>query len=438
MRGSLTLFDGITAKWPFGDTNGLEAYLNQVWRHRPLFLSEEDDEERIRSTEQRFFGFSDETIHPKNYIGFVQYGDLRLNIYPRAFYNHPQIDVFADPFPAIHHVLKWLNYSSRIHFPFSEVPLHLQSQDDWLEALIYLFANYTLEVLSNSPHFAYQEVTEEMAFVRGRIAMQPYIQHNLAKGKHHLMHCTYEPFLYDNQFNRIVKYTCRLLQTATLNGHNRYLLDEIVFLLDEVSDIPCSAEDCAKVPVNRLYPEIGVISNMCAAFLSNQAYADGTSNNKNLCILLPMEVIYEQYIAGFIRQHFPELKPRAQASDEYVALTGEGFTRPVFRMRHDILIPGKLIIDTKYKFRNILDDGKGGVSQDDIYQMTTYCYKRRVHDGLLLYPVHFGGKAENRSGQFKVNELLIRVESIDITETDLADFDEKQRVKMERVLGSLQ
>jgi len=68
--------------------------------------------------------------------------------------------------------------------------------DDWLEAIIFLFDNYILNILDNSSHFVYQEIT--MPYKRGRIVMQPYAIDNLVTGKHQLMHCTFEPFLNDN------------------------------------------------------------------------------------------------------------------------------------------------------------------------------------------------------------------------------------------------
>lgn len=429
---TINLFDGIAEDFPYY-TEGLKNYLDEVWQTRPLFLRDDDDEEEIRSKEQRFFKFPPGNIKPRNYVGFVQHGDVRINVYPRVFCNHPA-NVEQNPSVAINHVLKWLSYGSRIHFPFSELDRSLTDQEDWLEALIFLFSNYTLDVLSTSPHFAYQEVTEEMAFVRGRIAMQEYIHHNLVKGKHHLVHCTYEPFVYDNRFNRIVKHTCRVLQSITLNNVNRRLLDDILFLLDEVTDVYSTAEDCAKVSINRLYPEVGIITNMCAAFLSNQAFADGVINNQNLCILLPMEVIYEQYVAGFIREHLRELNAVSQASNEYLAKTGNDFNIPVFQMRHDILLDKKMIIDTKYKFRYTAGDLKGGVAQSDLYQMVAYCYRREIKSGLLLYPKQFDKGSDNKKYQYQVNNIIITACSIDITEDDFKHFKHNQEIKFKELI----
>ena len=157
----MILYDGISAGVKLDDREGLQAYLNKVWQARPLILSDDDDEEMRRGVEQKFFSFGENTIQAKNYVGFVQYGGQRINVYPRVFCNHPSLNASEDAIPAINHVLKWLSYSSRNHFPFTQVPLQLTIQNDWLEALTYLFANYTSEVLTSSPYFAYQEVTED-------------------------------------------------------------------------------------------------------------------------------------------------------------------------------------------------------------------------------------------------------------------------------------
>jgi 5-methylcytosine-specific restriction enzyme subunit McrC len=430
MSKSLTLFDGVKADYLFDNIPGLTGYLNSVWRNRPLFLSGDENEDERRSTHQKFVSFSGNVIQPGKYIGFIQYEDCRINIYPRVFHNHPATNTSL----IISHVLKWLSYGNRINFPFTEAPQQLQAQDDWLEALVFLFSNYTFNTLSSSPYFAYHELTEEMSFVRGRLAMQPYINQNLAKGRHHLVHCTYEPFLYDNQFNRIVKHTALLLKTVTGNHLNRQLLDDILFLLDEVPAVYCSAEDCARIGVNRLYPEVNIITNMCAAFLSNQVFAGGISSKQHLCILLPMELIFEQYVAGFIWKHFPPLGAIPQARDKWLAETGENFNKAVFQMRHDILIPGEMIIDTKYKFRKVSDDLKGGVNQNDLYQMVAYCYKRNIKKGMLLYPVHYAADAENRSYLFKVGDIIIRACSIDTVADKTAEFEKDQLDKFIELL----
>ena len=430
MMETIHLFDGHHAKpLPAGfDKKGFLQYLDQVWQERPLLLQENDDEEERRSTKQRFFVIEDGRIRAKNYTGFVQFNDCRIHVYPRVFSAQNDFSITN----ALGHLVKWLSYSHRLQFPFSSIPADTAHQDDWLEAFIFLFGYYTGNVVRDMPHQAYEEVTEEMGFMRGQIAMQPYITENLAKGRHHRLYCRYEPFVYDNLYNRIVKYTSQLLLAITNESRNVLMLKEIAFVLDEVTDIICTASDCDKVKLNRLYPEKEQVLQLCRWFLQMLQTDTSQSEKRNLCLLLPMEVIFEEYIAGFLQEHFAHLSPKQQAQDMYLAENVKG--NGVFKMIHDILIPGKLIIDTKYKFRLSFDE-KEGVSQHDMYQMLSYLYKRQVNDGMLLYPEMSGG-ISTAVTDFSVLNKDVHIRSIDITEENLQNFDNGQKEKLKILLKS--
>jgi 5-methylcytosine-specific restriction enzyme subunit McrC len=63
-------------------------------------------------------------------------------------------------------------------------------------------------------------------------------------------------------------------------------------------------------------------------------------------------------------------------------------------MQHDIFLTSKtadrrkVIIDTKYKLRpaDFKNDIKKGIAQADLYQMTSYAFRRGCKDIFLLYP----------------------------------------------------
>ncbi|GAA4800332.1 hypothetical protein GCM10023231_31370 [Olivibacter ginsenosidimutans] len=62
-------------------------------------------------------------------------------------------------------------------------------------------------------------------------------------------------------------------------------------------------------------------------------------------------------------------------------------------MQHDIFLVSKkdksikIIVDTKYKLRgNFKGDKKKGITQSDLYQMTSYAFRRDCSSVLLLYP----------------------------------------------------
>jgi len=126
-----------------------------------------------------------------------------------------------------------------------------------------------------------------------------------------------------------------------------------------------------------------------------------------------------------------------QKSDKY--LTDEN----VFQMQHDIMLTNKkdpdkkIIIDTKYKLRDpASDDKKRGVAQSDLYQMTSYAFRRGCNSVLLLYP--------NCSDQLQkidsftisspfANEAVVRVLAADVPFWSMNSFDDLETTLAARV-----
>ena len=319
------------------------------------------------------------------------------------------------------HLLYWLSYCRKIKFPFSFADVSKLKFDDYLELLIYVFANYTEEVISQQPFQAYQKVEEETTFLKGRLSFDNYTKHNLTTGKWQNFYCVHEPFVYDNQLNRIIKYVTRRLSAISENYLNKEKLNEILFLLNDVSDIRCTAEDCEKVKLNPLYEDHKHILELCKLYLSNQVIDMDSEESRTFCFLIPMEYVFEDFIFGFISDKWPVLNLRGQSTD-YLALN-EG--KSVFQIRNDIYITNKLIIDTKYKIRSTNDGLKAGVNQNDLYQMVSYAIRRNCKDVLLLFPftassLTFPVSFQILSGMLS-ETLNIYVRNIDITFDDICN-----------------
>ena len=65
----------------------------------------------------------------------------------------------------------------------------------------------------------------------------------------------------------------------------------------------CTVADCERIVINYLYPEVGRITNFCEMFLANHTYSDIDNNTNNLCVLLLMEVIFEEFAFGFFEKY---------------------------------------------------------------------------------------------------------------------------------------
>ena len=287
------------------------------------------------------------------------------------------------------HIFYWFSYCRRWKFPFSDVNLDLRHNLDVPELIISLIGRHILSVISQSPISLYQELQESLVMPRGRTNFTRYINAGLSNGNYHILECDHEPLLFDNKLNRVIKYVARLLQNKAKFSETRYVFDEIIFLLDDVTDQPCTIVDLNAIKLNSFFSEYETVLGFCRIVLEQQLYSADFYRQPQWCILFPMEYIFEDFVAGFLEAKFSDKwEVHMQKSDLYLSTDPQAF-----QMRHDILLVSKLtdrkiIIDTKYKLRypDSRNDTKKGVSQVDMYQMVSYSMRRRCTDVLLLYP----------------------------------------------------
>jgi len=363
---------------------GLEEFLDDLWNSREknsFYLG--NDKNKIES--QRFLQF----IHKSNelksnkYVGVIHFNGNKINLLPKIFFD-PKRDYSVQEINQIqNHILWWLSYCRKIKFPNYQSTLSTL-QSDFFEVLIYLFSKYTRELLNSSIYQQYEEVNQELSFIKGRLNTNQYINENLAKGKWHKLNCTFDSFVTDNEFNRIVKYVSNLLFQVSSNQDNKKNLREILFVLDEVSDVKASAEQCSKIVFNPMFGEFEIVRDYCQLFLSNSVSFDYKDDLRLFAFLLPMEYVFEDFIFGFIEKELSEVSARSQRSDIYL---DEG---KIFNLKPDLWLKTKeksLIADTKYKIIYSDDeDPQKGISQNDLYQMLAYAIRFDADEILLFYP----------------------------------------------------
>ena len=419
---------------------GLDQYLNIVWKTRSLFYDE--DPEIPLSVKQPFleFGYDPNggqvTIKAGKYVGFIQYEGLTIQIIPKLF-NEDQADL------AFRHLLWWMDYSQRVRFPFTDLLTGSEFISNFPEALIRYFARYTHQLVSTFPYHKYEEMTDTMPYLRGRLNTQAYINTSLSRGNWHQLVCDYEPFLFNNRLNQIIKFVARRLTYLCQQKDTHRDLDKIVFLLDEVDDLPYTAQDCDTVLVSRFFQEYEHCLDMCRFFLTDQYLNRKDDQQRHFCFLVPMDLIYEDFITGVVKTHLENrFKVESQAVD-YLATT-QPTGNKVFKIKNDLLLTNKAstskavtVVDTKYKIRSHNpSDKKAGISQPDLYQMVSYGLRRNSQDVLLLYPVA-NGQIPESTQEFTVTSVLMANQPIHIRAVDLIVTGESKQAIIDTLLPQL-
>lgn len=413
-------------KWIEAPNSGsLKQLLRNIWAERLTDQVEDQDVEGEDIRFQPFLQFDASQIRANNYVGFIQHDNELIEIYPKVFRHleSPGKNLM------LQHIFFWFSYCRKWRFPFNQANLDTRGIDKFPELIIYLIANQFLETVSNHPFMQYQPIEETLLTPRGSINFNRYINKGLIAGNHHQIECDYEPFTYDNSVNRIIKYCARLLSNLTGYAENQRLLQEVIFILDEVEDVPVSLREVNSVSVNAFYSDYGILMEMCKTILNQQLYSHNSYDSSQWCLLFPMEYIFEDFVAGFLETHFSDKwKVEYQKSNAYLA------SRPqAFQMQHDIFLSARdgssreIIIDTKYKLRKYEEsDNKRGVVQADLYQVVSYAYRRGCKEVILIYPntnemLCVSSAFEIESG-FPGNEM-ITVKVVEIPFWSMNDFE---------------
>ena len=393
---------------------GLEGFLDEIWnsREKNSFYSKNGND-KIES--QRFLQF----IHKSNelksnkYVGVIHYEGNKINLLPKIFFDSEREYQTNEVNQIQNHILWWLSYCRKIKFPNYQASLG-SAKSDFFEVLIYLFSKYTRELLNSSIYQQYEEVNRELSFIKGRLNTNEYINENLSKGKWHKLNCTYDAFVFDNEFNRIIKYVTTLLFNVTSSQDSKKNLREILFILDEVSDARATGEQCSIISFNPMFGEFETVRDYCQLFLTNCISFDYKNDLKLFAFLLPMEYVFEDFIFGFIDKELEKVTAKAQRSDTYL---DEG---KAFNLKPDLWLKTdhkSLIADTKYKIvYSDEKDPKKGVSQNDLYQMLAYAVRFEVDEIILFYPNTI------KQGQEEETELTIKDALADGKEISIRAF----------------
>lgn len=398
-------------QFPEEHFDDLEVFLDDIWNKREKSSYYNDDENREEVQHFLQFLHKSKQLKSNKFVGVIHFQDEVINLLPKLFYDRSDTNE-SDVKVINSHVLWWLSYCRKLKFPNYFTGLN-NEKADFFEILIYLFSKYTKELLHSSIYQKYNEIERELSFVKGRIDFNTYVSQNLSKGRNHKVNCVFDSFEMDNDFNQSIKNVAKLLVSITKDNQNRRNLFDILFLLDEVSDVSISAEQCKRFQFNPMFSSFETVRDYCVLFLDNSVSFNYKNSMKLFAFLLPMEYVFEDFIYGFIDKEIEGVNPKGQVAGTYL---DEAKT---FGLKPDLILDlgnKKVIADTKYKLVYTNEtDPKKGISQTDLYQMIGYAIRFGITDIKLFYPNSFAADLQSDVTTIKVKDALAIEKQIEIT-----------------------
>lgn len=307
-----------------------------------------------------------------------------------------------------------------------------RQKETLLDILIRLFADRLLAEARRGLPRAYMAQEEDLPVLRGRLDVLRQFTHHAVRPDR--LACRFDALVPDTPLLQIMKACVLMLRRHARALETQRRLDELRFLLAEVSDVPVSAIPWTEVHIDRTNRRWATLYGLAKLFLKRewqQTHHDSKAN-QGITLLFAMNDLFEAYIAALAQQAVrnSDLTVHAQGGLRYCLMEeGEGGAKR-FQTSPDIMIKRNgetvMVIDTKWKLigRNP-EDKKRGVSQADVYQMMAYARLYRCPEVMLLYPHHSGlgtGALDAGYGMMEGDERL-RVASVDLVQGKAAIVD---------------
>lgn len=326
-------------------------------------------------------------IQWRQFCGVVQLGGLTLEILPKIHGKE------SDPGTCREALVKMLRKAGlmKVHRGAGS---GIQTQKHTLLDIFILEFSLLVreQVLMGKPR-DYQQQEENLGVIKGKLLIDQQLRQNLNHRER--LYCQFDELTEDILLNQVVKFTLRLLLPQCLSHRSKKAVAELLMQHDDIADLKIDRQALDGLSLNRTNQRYADILAWCRLFIDAQNPDVTAGGHTLLSILFDMNLLFERWLAASLRPIARKagFSVREQSPRRYLAYR-EDIDKKVFQMKPDIsLIDSdgnlRLIIDAKWK---LLDgpDTKLGISQGDLYQLSSYANRYDIHEVVLVYPRQAG------------------------------------------------
>lgn len=240
----------LPAEWKSQESlDELLNFLQSNWEQRAIFY----DDGKVNSKQQFLDFIGQKNIRTKDYVGTIVYKGHQLNIFPKVFKEFKDDDdrKSLDLQHLMHNLVKWIEYTAKIDYPYISIAADMENTDDLQELFVSLYVRYVKAALDRGLFFRYEEKTEDLPTIRGRLDIKDYITKKYPTGQFGKFLCSYSTFEFDNLLNRVIKCTLKFVWNIATPS-NQKIIRNLLNKLGEVSDQNCTPRDCDTIQLSKI------------------------------------------------------------------------------------------------------------------------------------------------------------------------------------------
>ena len=352
----------------------------------------------------RLFDFGRHSVKARSFVGLVRVGDQTIQVLPKIFEREAENLAL---------LLILLTYTRNLRIRKTGLASIEASRGSFLEVWIRHFAEELNRLLLRDPRRRYRDERERVPFIKGKLLFQEDIAGQSKLDARYP--CRFQVFDANHRLYQLLKYCNGLLLRLTAVHATKNILLQNDLLLASVEPRAFTRQEADSIRLTRLDRAYEPVLELSRLILARSTLDLRAGRISALAFVFDMNVLFEQFVAEFIRRHKAEIRlgegrTLAEAEPQYKIgkLFGEFRMQVDLRLRDDA--GAEVLLDTKYKR---LDGEKAhkGLSQTDFYQMFAYANagSTKFDEIVLLYPTTASVRQSFSSGQQRLHVTDIDV-----------------------------
>ena len=307
-------------------------------------------------------------MRPKQYCGmFEADGDIHY-ILPKIAKEHRDVDKTN-----LNIFIYMLIYAYDIPLRNEDITACANEKNHLLEVLIQYFAHTLLTQLQQGVYKSYITKQEALPMLKGKYLIIDNLINSFTADK---IHSEYDEHTMDNPLNRFFLFAIKQLLPY---AKDKSKLKACLLIFDEVSYRPFNAHQIDSTPFHQERLTIRFKRSFdIALLLLKRCLPLWDRDKQSFAFLFDMNVLFERFIGKIIQSIEPStiLQQKTSFGD--------------FILEPNIVIPNRLIIDTKYKkLKRDYYTNKLNLKSDDKNQVYTYGKNFNISNTMLLYPKYY-------------------------------------------------
>jgi 5-methylcytosine-specific restriction enzyme subunit McrC len=328
----------------------------------------------------KYFKLEWKTLKARQYCGILNFNDTDYYLLPKISNSETtNLNTF----------IYMLMYAYNVKLSNEQIAACKNGEYTILEVFVQMFANTLLSELKKGIYKEYITEQDNFTTLRGKYLINENLKYNFTKNK---IYCEYDEFSANNTLNQFFLYAVKYLQKFV---KDKKLLKQCELIFDEVEYKQINIKNL-NIHFNRINQRFKT-SYEVALLLLQKSIPLFSHGKKSFAFLFDMNILFEKFIAKIVKSI--DNSAKIQNKDSF----GDLILKP------DIILD-TLIIDTKYKKLNSIDD----IKQSDKLQVFAYGVNYKKDNVMLLYPKHLDNVNEELIlGKYE-NQINLSVKSIDL------------------------